>query len=189
MIKYSGPLIITLFFLIETIRCWRRWGDIIVDFGREVYVPWQISIGKTLYTDIAYFNGPLAPYLNALWFSIFGVSITTLYIFNLLIIGLITFIIYRFFAKLCDRISATLSCLVFLCIFAFSYATIFNFVSPYDHDLTYGFLSAVMMVYFLSNLLYQPQLITAISAGFCAGLVFLTKAEFLFLYLLLRLLV
>jgi hypothetical protein len=44
---------------------WRKWPDILVDFGRELYIPWQLVSGKVLYVDIAYFNGPLSPYLNA----------------------------------------------------------------------------------------------------------------------------
>jgi hypothetical protein len=179
IVKYYCQVIVALFFLIEVIINWRRWGNVIIDFGREVYVPWQIVSGKTLYKDIAYFYGPLAPYLNATWFYIFGVSITTLFICNLILVAYVTFIIFRFFERLCDRITATLSCLVFLSIFVFpySYVGIFNYLSPYDHDLTYGFVLAVTMIYLLSNFLYRSQLIMVIAAGICAGLVFLTKAE------------
>jgi hypothetical protein len=177
--KYSGPLIVTLFFFIEVIINWRRWGNVIIDFGREVYIPWQIVSGKTLYKDIAYYFGPLAPYLNATSFYIFGVSITTIFICNLILVAYVTFIIYRFFERLCDKVTATYSCLIFLGIFVFpfSYRGIFNYVSPYDHNITYGFVLAVTMIYLLSNFLYRPRLIVIIAAGICAGLVFLTKAE------------
>jgi hypothetical protein len=42
---------------------WGKWGDFIVDYGREMYIPWQLSEGKILYRDI-YVNqyGPFAPY-------------------------------------------------------------------------------------------------------------------------------
>jgi hypothetical protein len=57
--------------------------DIQVDFGRELYVPWRISEGDHLYSDIAYFNGPLSAHWNALCFVIFGVGLKTLKIVNL----------------------------------------------------------------------------------------------------------
>ena len=51
---------------------WRGWADPLVDFGRELYVPWRLAEGERLYLDIAWFNGPLSQYWNALWFRIFG---------------------------------------------------------------------------------------------------------------------
>jgi hypothetical protein len=47
---------------------WGRWPEVVLPFGRALYVPWQLAAGKVLYTDIAYFNAPLSPYLNALCF-------------------------------------------------------------------------------------------------------------------------
>ena len=28
---------------------WEKWGDTIIDTGRELYIPWQLSAGKVLY--------------------------------------------------------------------------------------------------------------------------------------------
>ena len=70
-----------------TVWTWQTWADVLVDFGREVYVPWQLTEGKVLYRDIAYFNGPLSPYLNSIWFRLFGTSILTLAICNLAILA------------------------------------------------------------------------------------------------------
>ena len=51
-------------------RNWAGWASPLIDFGRELYVPWQLAQGKVLYRDIAYLDGPLPPYLNALWFTV-----------------------------------------------------------------------------------------------------------------------
>ena len=59
---------------------WRKWPDPLIDFGRELYVPWQITEGRVLYRDIESLFRPLFPYVNALWFRLFGVSLTTLVI-------------------------------------------------------------------------------------------------------------
>lgn len=40
----------------------------IVDFGRELYVPWRLAEGDALFRDVVHFNGPLSPYLNAALF-------------------------------------------------------------------------------------------------------------------------
>ncbi|HEY1628509.1 MAG TPA: hypothetical protein VGF52_01550, partial [Tepidisphaeraceae bacterium] len=59
--RRSNPwhfIAISLTFLIMLAWTWGTWPDPIVDFGRELYVPWQLTQGKILYRDIAYFNGP-----------------------------------------------------------------------------------------------------------------------------------
>src|ERR1700693_1346225 len=62
---------------------WGHWGDFQIDNGRELYVPAEILKGKLLFRDLWYMYGPLAPYLKALLFWIFGVQLTVLYIFGL----------------------------------------------------------------------------------------------------------
>jgi hypothetical protein len=64
-----------------------------------------LSAGKTLYTDVAYFKGPLSPYLNALWFRLFGVSVTTLIVCNLAILGVIVWLFYPSSELAIDRLA------------------------------------------------------------------------------------
>src|SRR5437879_1861930 len=58
---------------------WGMWGDLTIDCGREMYVPWALTHGKTLYRDVRFIYGPLAPYLNSLLFTVFGPNLTVLY--------------------------------------------------------------------------------------------------------------
>src|SRR5205823_149299 len=85
---------------------WEKWADPLIDFGRELYVPWQLSQGRVLYADVAYLNGPLSPYLNALWFRLFGVGIRTLVICNLAILAAIVVLLYRLLEPMSDRLAA-----------------------------------------------------------------------------------
>jgi len=143
-------------------------------------MPWQIYSGKVLYKDIAYWNGPLAPYLNALWFYIFGVSLTTLIYCNLAIIITIFSVIFSQIRRSCDTITAVMACIVFLCTAAFAQFIemgSFNFVCPYDHSVTHAILFSVIMIYCLSSYLRTPRYVMLVFAGFSCGLVFLTKAE------------
>ena len=178
--RWVGPVVITVVFLILTFWTWGKWPDLLRDFGRELYIPWQINSGKVLYKDIAYRHGPLAPYLNALWFYIFGVSFTTLVYCNLSIIIILISIIFYQFNKACDRTTATIICIVFLCTAAFSQLISmgsFNFVCPYDHSFTHGIFFSFITIFFLSYFLYKPFSVILVLAGLSFGLVFLTKAE------------
>jgi len=41
-----GPSVVVATFLAMSAWTWRKWPDILVDFGRELYVPWQRVAGK-----------------------------------------------------------------------------------------------------------------------------------------------
>jgi hypothetical protein len=159
---------------------WRRWPDPLVDFGRELYVAWQLADGHLLYRDVASLFGPLSPYLNALWFRVFGVSLLTIAGCNLVILAALTWAIYVIVRRGTDRVTATTCSLVFLLVFGFSqYVTVgnYNFVTPYSHEITHGvFLSAVMIVALARGLTTGSVALMAM-AGLCFGLVSQTKAE------------
>src|SRR4051794_17214899 len=72
---WTGPVIVAVVFLVMIFLIWNRGPDPVLDFGREVYIPWRINAGQVLYRDIEYFNGPFSPYFNALVFRIFGTSL------------------------------------------------------------------------------------------------------------------
>ena len=57
---------------------WRKWPDVFIDFGMDLYIPWQLSQGSRLYRDIFWLHGPLSQYFNTLLFLLAGPSITTL---------------------------------------------------------------------------------------------------------------
>jgi hypothetical protein len=156
---------------------WRTWADPIVDFGREVYVPWRLSEGATLYTDVAYFNGPLSPYLNALWFSVFGDSVTTLVGVNLVILAAIAVLLFRILELLSDRLSATAAVFAFLIGPAFHNRN-YNFVLPYSAEMAHG-----VLLLLAGTLLVHRFVVSggrtrwAFAVGLCAGGTFLTKPE------------
>jgi hypothetical protein len=175
-----APAVIAGVFAALTAWSWRRWPDPLVDFGRELYVAWQLSDGQLLYRDVASLFGPLSPYINALWFRLFGVSLLTIAACNLAILALLAWTVYAVVRSATDRATATTSTLVFLLLFGFSqYVTVgnYNFVTPYSHEITHGvFLSAVMIVA-LTRGLTAGSAPGAAAAGLCFGLVSQTKPE------------
>jgi hypothetical protein len=159
---------------------WGKWTDVHIDFGSELYIPWRISEGEALYRDIAHKNGPLAHYVNAGWFRLFGVSIRTLVIANLGVLAAICAIVFRIFRDGCDRFTAWLTCAVLLCVFAFAqYTTIanFNYVTPYMHHQTHGLLGSLATVLCFSIALRGRRLRWCALGGLCLGATLLTKAE------------
>lgn len=180
--RLLAPVILVVATIAMFCWSWRTWPDVMVDFGRELYVPWQISDGEVLYRDLAYFNGPLSPYINSLWFRVFGVGLQTLAFANLAILGVLLYLWYALFTHIGSRVSATLACLVLIGSFAFArYTTIgnYNYICPYSHEATHGVTLAVASFYFLSRYVRGGQLTNVALCGLCVGLSALTKPEIL----------
>lgn len=159
---------------------WGKWLDPLIDFGRELYIPWQITRGRVLYRDIASLFGPLSPYLNALWFRLFGVSLMTLVFCNLVIFAAVVAGIYRLVRTSTDRGTATAASLSIMLLFGFSqYVEVgnYNFVSPYSHEATHGIALSVAMMVCLQDAIAAGRRMLSAVAGACFGLALLTKPE------------
>lgn len=159
---------------------WFGWNDPIIDFGREIYVPWQLMQGKVLYRDIAYFNGPLSAYFNTLVFSVLGVKIGSLVAVNLMLLAALAAMIWRLWSIIGDRLSATVACVVLLSVFSFIQLVgvgNYNFVTPYSHEITHGIILSFAAILMLARYLQNPRPMKLWAAGALLGLVFLTKAE------------
>jgi hypothetical protein len=79
-----------------------------------------------------------------------------------------------------DRMTATMVCLVMLCIFSFSqYGPIsnFNFITPYSHEAVHGLVLAVVLLYSLHCFGMTGKSWMAGMAGCCLGAIWLTKPE------------
>jgi hypothetical protein len=179
-VRWLGPGVIGVAAFAMLWWSWRSWPDVLIDFGRELYVPWRLSAGQVLYTDIAYFNGPLAPYWNALWFRVFGASLSTLVASNLLVVLILGVLLYSILGEIGGRIGATAACLVFVLLFAFGQflrVGNYNFVAPYSHDLTHGVLLSVVALFCLRRYHQRQQLVFVAAAGLAIGLLYLTKVE------------
>ena len=131
-------------------RGWGRWNDVQVDFGRELYVPWRLIEGDVLYRDIAYFNGPLSPYWNALWFNLAGDSLQTLMVVNAVLTGLFAVLLHRLVQVLSGPVAAGATLLFFFPMFAcghFPGTGNYNFLTPYSHEITHGLFLGVAAFY------------------------------------------
>jgi len=178
--RWAGPIAIVVAGFVMAYWSWRAWPDVLVDFGRELYVPWQLAEGKVLYVDIAYLNGPLSPYLNALWFRIFGVSILTLALCNIFLLAVLVGFVFHLFNRISGRLAASCACLTLVTVFAFGQLISvgnYNFVCPYSHELTHGLILCTAAITCLSTYHRRRRLLWVAGAGLALGLTFLTRVE------------
>jgi hypothetical protein len=177
----AGLALVALAFVFAAAISWRRWPDLIVDFGGQLYIPWRLANGAVLYRDIFYFaGGPFSQYFNALLFKIFGTSFLTLIVINLTLVAATLLLIYCRFAAATDILTATTICLGIVLVFAFNQYTAignYNYIAPYSHEVLHGLLLSVLAVALLSDWLGREKIRHAFAAGFCSGLVFLTKPD------------
>ncbi len=170
-------------FLIMAVISWRRWADILVDFGRELYIPWQISSGSTLYKDLAHLFGPLSQYYHSVLFRLFGVSYTTIIASNMLILLIFLCTLYLLFDHVASRSAAFMSCVIVIFVFAFSqYIMIgnYNFMSPYSHEATHGLVLSLLLICQIYLFQLRKNRLLLFTAGLTLGLVSLTKQDIFF---------
>ena len=74
-------IILSVFFFVFLILYWGRFGDPVIDCGREAYIPYAMTdLGKVLFKDIICIYGPVPYYLNALIVKFLGANLNTMYL-------------------------------------------------------------------------------------------------------------
>ena len=179
--RWAGLALVGGVFVLAAALSWRRWPDILVDFGMQLYLPWRISEGEVLYRDMMYLTGgPLSQYFNALLFKLFGVSFRTLIFANLAITAGMLLLVYRRFLAAGDRLTATMVCLGIVLVFAFQHSGLignYNYITPYCHEVFHGLVLSIVVVAWLSSCIEKERIQFALAAGFGTGLVFLPKPD------------
>lgn len=170
-----------LVFIAAAALTWRRWPDLIIDFSLQLYIPWRLAAGATLYKDLFYMaGGPLSQYYHAALFQWFGVSFLTLIVSNLAITAAMLAVIYQQFAKATNAFTATAIAVSITIVFAFAQYTGIgnnNYAAPYSHELLHGLALSVFAVALLVRWLQLPRISESALAGLCFGMVLLTKPD------------
>ena len=159
---------------------WDKGPDPLIDFGRELYVPWRLTEGDVLHRDIAWFNGPIGPWALEGWMRLFGVSLDAVQAMNAVVIALTTAAIGRVCTVIAGQLAAGIAAWLFLIAFAVSQkesSGSFLFLAPYSHGITLGFLCGLLALLLLHRFSERGTRRTAFAAGAFLGLAFLSKAE------------
>ncbi|MBF0153323.1 MAG: hypothetical protein HQL64_06240 [Magnetococcales bacterium] len=173
-------LVLGAIFIAECLTTWRKWPDITVDFGRNLYIPWRLNAGEVLYRDIDAIFGPLSHHVDAWLFRLFGTSFMTLVIANLLGIVVLTGFVYLFFRRYLGSFVGILTASVFLLVFAFGqyvWMGNFNYVTPYSQEAVHGTILLVIVVYIGGATLQGGGRLQLLVMGFLYALACMTRLD------------
>lgn len=169
---------ILILFVINVFLFWLKQGSLIVDTGREFYIPYQMLKGQILYKDIFNIYGPLSYQINALAFLILGQKITSLLILGVINSFIILFTLY-FISR--EFLSKTFSGLItVLVMFSTVFAPdLFNANVPYSYAVVYALSSFLLSVLFLIKNVKEPKPLFVYLACFFAGASITLKYEYI----------
>lgn len=154
---------------------WQRWTQPLVDHGREMNLPARLLAGEQLYTDVQFLYGPLAPYLNAWLYRLFGVQLATLHASGVVCALLILGLIYWLARRLMTVWEAALTTALVLVICALKSTA--NYIQPYAYAALYGLVCALgSLVATLGYVQWRRARLLLLS-GSCAGLALIAKPE------------
>lgn len=163
-------LVLAACFALIAAVTWRKWGVPEIDAGAELTTADLIKHGATAYSDVRYYYGPLGLYSLALTFKLFGTSFTTAYLFGL---AQAAAILAVFYALARQWLAPPVSGLATAILVAIGFSgTAFNFVLPHTNSATFGILCLLLILLALTRE-------RVVLAGVAAGLVALTRPEFL----------
>lgn len=178
--RIAVVLAIAVAFALNGAATWQRWGDLVIDTGRELDTPKQLAEGKMLYRDVRYWYGPLAPYAHSLLYRAFGTRLDVITAAGLSLAALLGWLSYRLLRRFVARCAATVGVVGILTMNAFGsyrFPNIFNFVLPYSFPAVYGTVLALASVYMLLRYLRNRRCGDFCLACGLLGLVSLCKLE------------
>lgn len=143
-------------------KTWNKWGDIIIDTSRELWLPAQLLKGKVLYKDIFYIYGFFAPYIVALAYAIFGIHISTVAGCGIIVTVLTSLCLYKISRLFLNEMESMLVILTFLFVYAFGFyvwSGIFNFILPYSFASTLLTLFTSLALYLFLKYLFSGRTI------------------------------
>jgi Dolichyl-phosphate-mannose-protein mannosyltransferase len=177
---WIAGLIILAVFVVMLVASWNRWTHPIVDHGREMNLPARLLAGDRLYLDIYYYYGPLAPYLGAALYSIFGIRLAVLHAAGIVCALVILALIYWLARQLLGVVeSALTTCLVLVTCALPPYLG--NYVQPYAYAALYGWMFSLTALACAARHLSDPNGRWLGRAGVCVGVAAACKPELLLL--------
>jgi hypothetical protein len=168
-------------FIVGLAVSWQRWGNLLVDCGREMNQPLRLAHGEMLYSEVRHIYGPLSPYLNATLYRVFGPSLGVLYAEGIITAIIIFALVYYIARQLMNRAASTAATLSVVWLCAFKQAG--NYFLPYSysalHGCALGLVTLALIVRFIQAEKRRgdtsPRLLAM--AGLTAGLTLLAKTE------------
>lgn len=176
----AAVLLLGALFGFLALRSWRRIGDPMVDFGREVYMAWRLSEGDALGVDVTPLFGPLSFLLNARLWNLGDMALTPILIANLCVAALATGCLFLTARQVFRATVSGLLAAIFLTTFAFAQLRpfgSFNFATPYAHAASHGALFTYASLACLVAYVRRPGTLRLAAGAASAGVTWLLKPE------------
>ena len=158
---------------------------LLADRGREFSIPAEMLKGKVLYKDIMLIYFPLAYYINAFLYKLFGVHINSITYSQAFFCSIYMIGYYLLASIFLQRKEAFLITMLVICSCIFSEYDLFNFVTPYAYATSYGVIGFFFCLFFLVKLFKTNKIFFAYLAAFFAGFSFSCKLDFFTVWILL----
>lgn len=155
---------------------WGRWGDIRVDCGGMLDRAARIAEGALLYRDVQSPYGPLADYILAAAFRVFGIHLNVAYALGLATLTVESWLLWY----VCRRFLGTLECAAGLLVFWLRLGFppgLVDWPLPNTYSATCGALFATATVALLVADLERPTRAALAGASLCAAAAGLAKIE------------
>jgi hypothetical protein len=173
---YLGLLLLVALWGGQLYATWGAWGDLTIDCGHEMYIPWLLAQGKMLYRDVWFMYGPAAPYLTSLLFRLFGVHLNVLYwAGSLSALGSAVFLYLAGNELASPLVGWTAGGVLLLEGFE---PSLFCFPLPYSFSAVYACFVACIFIWLLIKASRSPRWGWMFAAGIAAALLLLLKPEF-----------
>jgi hypothetical protein len=167
----ARPTLIALLVFVAAlafIQSYQRWLDPIIDTGRDLYIPEQLTHGAKLYRDIRYQYPPLAPYLLAAITAVTGHSLASYTAIGLLQSLVIAGALWVVGRRTAGAVGGFVAALFFIAL-SFCGASTWgaNFLFPYSYGATIGM---AFLVVALALFIFErptPALVALFAASWC----------------------
>jgi hypothetical protein len=174
----AWPLVLAAFFVLGLAASWQRWGNPLIDTGREMNQPLRLAAGETLYSDVRHIYGPLSPWLHAAVFRASGPSLNVLYADGIVCAAVILMLVYWLGRQIMRPAAAGAATLSVMWLCAFKPAG--NYILPYSYNSLHGAVLGLATLAVLVAALKRsrdPSPGPFVAAGVIAGLAVLCKTE------------
>ncbi len=128
--------LIAVSFIFGLAVSWERWGNPLVDCGREMNQPLRLARGEMLYSGVRHIYGPLSPYANALLYRMFTPSLGVLFAGGVFAALVILALVYWLARQLMERAPSSAATLGVMWLCAFKQAG--NYILPYSYSALHG---------------------------------------------------
>lgn len=152
--------IISIIFIIFSILFYAKTGNVLIDFSRESYIPYQLNNNEKLIQDIFLIYGPFGYILNSLLYKI-STNLNVLFIEAHIISYFILILFYYITKKFCKEKISLLFSTALIAISIFSNAT-FSFTTPYSFSTLWGYFGVYICLF---ALLYNKKNLLFLSLG------------------------